>query len=316
MNEIEAIDLIVNRLGPAATGKGVVIGPGDDSAVVCFDPDEETVVTSDVLVEKRHFPEGSPGDLVGYRSVSANISDLSSMGAQPRYLTIALTVDSIEESWLLAFADGVRACCLETGSIVIGGNLARGPKSIAITALGSVLRGKSVTRSGAEVGDEIWLTGTVGATAIALQSFRDPQIASLEELLERRNENALARYFLPIPRVDFASHLFSFASSATDVSDGLVCELDQLSRNSGHRMQVDVESVPVWCGANPREAIQSDDSYELVFTAHPCERTEVTSVAKRTKTPVARIGLVQEGDGVHVHEGEVVIEVDAGYSHF
>ncbi len=316
MNEIEAIDLIVKRLGPAATGKGVVIGPGDDSAVVRFDSEEETVVTSDVLVERRHFPEGSRGDLVGYRSVAVNISDLSSMGAQPRYLTIALTADSIEESWLLAFADGVRACCLETGSIVIGGNLARGPKSIAVTALGSVLRSQSVTRSGAEVGDDIWLTGTLGATVIALQNLREPLEDSLEELLERRNESALARYFLPIPRVDFASQLSRLASSATDVSDGLVCELNQLSRKSGNCMRMDVESVPVWCGANPREAIQSDDSYELLFTAHSEKRTQVVSAAKRTETPVARIGLVQEGNGVHVREDEAEIEVGGGYSHF
>ena len=316
MNEIEAIDLIVNRLGSAATGKGVVIGPGDDSAVVRFGPEEETVVTSDVLVAKRHFPEGSRGDLVGYRSVAVNISDLSSMGAQPRYLTIALTTESIEESWLFAFADGVKACCLETGSIVIGGNLARGPKSIAITALGSVPCGQSVTRSGAEVGDDIWLTGTLGATSVALQKLQEPLKGSLQELLEQRCDSAIARYFLPIPRVDFALHLFSLASSATDVSDGLVCELDQLSRKSGHRMRVAIESVPVWSGANQREAIQSDDSYELLFTAHPCKRTEVVSVAKHTETPITRIGLVQAGDGVHVHEGKALIEVGAGYSHF
>lgn len=316
MNEFEAIDLIVNRLGPAASGEGVVIGPGDDSAVVRFGSELETVITSDVLVEKRHFPEGSPGDLVGYRSVAANVSDLSSMGARPRYLTIALTTDSIDQPWLLAFADGVRECCLETGSIVVGGNLARGPKSIAITALGSVLSGQSVARSGANVGDDIWLTGIVGASAVALRNLQLPIRETLKELLNVRNEDAIARYFLPIPRVEFASLLFDVASSATDVSDGLTCELDQLSRKCRHGMRIDIESVPVWSGANRKEAVQSDDSYELLFTAPPCKRSEVITNAKRSKTPVTRIGAVQAEDGVQVVQGEVVIEVGAGYSHF
>ena len=238
------------------------------------------------------------------------------MGATPRYLTIALTTESIEQNWLLGLADGVRACCFETNCVVIGGNLARGPKSIAVTALGSVLPGQSVTRSGAGVGDDIWLTGTVGASGVALQELQESLDGSLEELLELRNANAIARYFLPVPRVDFAAHLFSLATSATDVSDGLVCELSQLSRNSGCGMRVDIESVPIWDGADPKEAIQSDDSYELLFTAHSCKRTEVVSVANRTQTPVARIGFVQEGDGVKVHRGETVIEIGAGYSHF
>lgn len=316
MNEFDAIDLIVKRFGPAARGEGVVIGPGDDSAVVRFESQEETVVTSDVLVERRHFPVGSPGDLVGYRSVAVNVSDLSSMGARPRYLTIALTTESIDEPWLLSFADGVRSCCLETGSIVIGGNLARGPKSIAITALGSVLRGQSVTRSGAEDGNDIWLTGTVGASTVALRNLQLPKEDSLTELLKRRTEDAIARYFLPVPRVDFAAHLFDIATSATDVSDGLVCELGQLTRSSGRAMRVDVGSVPIWSGADQEDAIQSDDSYELLFTARSCKRDEVVSVAKRTETPVTRIGTVQQGEGVELRNGEVLVETGAGYSHF
>lgn len=316
MNEFEAIDLIVNRLGPVATGEGVTIGPGDDSAVVRFAPHEETVVTSDVLVEQRHFPADCPGDLVGYRSVAVNISDLACMGAQPRFLTIALTAESIEETWLLAFADGVRACCEETGSSVVGGNLARGPKSIAITALGSVLLGKSVTRSGADVGDDIWITGTVGASVVALKRLQLPVEGNLKELMEIRDDDAIARYFLPIPRVGFASWLYGIATSATDVSDGLVSELAQLASGSCKRMRVDFDSVPVWCGADRKEAVHSDDSYEILFTARASKRTEILSAAEQTATPVTQIGSVQEGSGVELQAKQGAIEVGAGYSHF
>lgn len=316
MNEYGAIDLIVKRLGSVSNGAGVVIGPGDDSAVVQFHPQEQTVVTSDVLVEQRHFPIGSPGDLVGYRSVAANVSDLSSMGARPRYLVIALTTESIDESWLLSFSDGVRACCMETGCIVIGGNLARGPLSIAITALGSVLKGKAVARSGAEVGDDIWLTGCVGASTVALEDLQVPRDCQLQDLLRLRERDPVARYFLPVPRVHFASYLSEFASSATDVSDGLVSELGQLSRCSGKRMTVDIESVSVWSGADPTKAIQYDDSYEILLTAHPSKRAEILSVANRTETAATQIGAVHGGDGVEFHRGGRTVKVGEGFSHF
>ncbi|MCY3884760.1 MAG: thiamine-phosphate kinase [Gammaproteobacteria bacterium] len=316
MNEFEAINLIVNRLGSVATGEGVTIGPGDDGAVVRFEPEEETVVTSDVLVEQQHFPAGSPAGLVGYRSVAANISDLSGMGARPRYLTIALTTESIDKSWLLAFADGVRACCEETGTIVVGGNLAKGPKSIAITALGSVLSGRSIARSGADVGDDIWLTGAVGASVVALKRLRLPIDGTLEEFMKIRDVDAIARYFLPIPRVDFASLLIEFASSATDVSDGLACELSQLSSASSKKMRVDLDLVPVWDCADWREAVQSDDSYEILFTAPVSKRAEIHSAAAQTKTPVAQIGYVQEGNEVELLTKQGAIEVGVGFSHF
>ena len=317
MNELEAIDLIVGRLGSAARGHNVVVGIGDDGAVVRFDNDEDVVVTSDVLVEGRHFPERTPGDLVGYRSVAVNVSDLAAMGSRPRYVTVALTMECADKDWLCSFADGIRVCCMEVGLTVVGGNLARGHKSVAITALGSVVAASYLRRSGAKAGDDIWLTGRIGATNVALSSMADPASYSLEELMSKRHCDPVANYFLPTPRVEFALQISGLASSATDVSDGLASELEQLARHSNCGMQVDVGAIEFWQETNTLEALKCDDSYELLFTADRAIRDEVVKIGKGTSTPLARIGCVdtKASNVVFLQDGKPR-DVGRGYSHF
>ena len=317
MNEFEAIDLIVSRLGSAVRGHNVVVGTGDDGAVVRFANDEEVVVTSDVLVEGRHFPKRTPGDLVGYRSVAVNVSDLVAMGSRPRYMTVALTMEAADKDWLYSFADGVRVCCMEVGLTVVGGNLARGPKSVAITALGSVGAGCYLRRSGANEGDDIWLTGRIGATSVALSRMADPASYSLEELISKRHCDPVAAYFLPTPRVEFALQVSGMASSATDVSDGLASELKQLAKHSKCGMQVEVGVLEYWHETHIPKALNDDDSYELLFTANQAMRNEVTRVGESTATPLTRIGRVNSKttNVVFLQDGEP-LEVGRGYSHF
>lgn len=317
MNEFEAIDLIVHRLGSVAQDQDVVLGTGDDGAVVRFKSGDEVVVTSDVLIEGRHFPVRSPGDLVGYRSVAANVSDLAGMGSQPRFLTIALTMEVVEKDWLCSFADGVRTCCLEVGLTVVGGNLARGPKSVAITAMGSVEPGRYLSRSGANPGDDIWLTGKIGATVLALAKIVKPDTYSLGELLSTRHVDPVARYFLPTPRVQFALEIHGLATSATDVSDGLALELKQLASHSNCGMQVEVGEIPFWNEMTSYDALTNDDSYELVFTADSSTRNEILKVGEHTSTPLARIGSVKGNttEVVFLLDGEPM-NVGTGFSHF
>ena len=317
MNEFEAIDLILRRLGPAACSKEVVVGSGDDGAVVRFDTEKNVVVSTDVLVEGRHFPVGSSGDLVGYRSVAVNVSDLSAMGARPQFLTIALTMDHADETWLCQFADGVRSCCLEVGATVIGGNLTRGPKSVAVSALGSVSPGRCLLRSGARPNDDIWLTGKIGASVVALGKMADPVSFCFEQLMGAREVDPISRYFLPIPRVALAIGLRTLATSATDVSDGLASELYQLARHSKCGMQVDTDEVACWEGADLREVLESDDSYELIFTSDRGNRQRILALGEKTDTPVGRIGKVTErvNEVVFLSNG-TPLEVGSGYSHF
>ncbi len=316
MNEIEAIELVVDRLGRVVCAPDVVLGTGDDAAVVRFSGEKDTVVTTDVLLEGRHFPVGSRGDLVGYRSIAVNLSDLAAMGACPKFLTVALTIEEADQEWLCSFADGVRTCCLEYEAVVVGGNFTRGPKSIAVTALGSVEMGQTLRRSGARLNDDVWLTGSIGAPVLALTDLRNEINESLSHLLEKRSHSAVAKYFLPQPRVQFAMQLHGLASAATDVSDGLVSELDQLVRQNGFGVEVDVDALPLWPNADLDETISADDSYELLFSAAPEHQSEIQTIAESTDTPVARIGSIASTEGIRFCREGTVLKVGSGYSHF
>ena len=316
MNELEAINFIIDRLGPTTQGPGVVLGPGDDAAIVEFDSNEEVAITSDVLLSGRHFHEKSPGDLAGYRCVAVNVSDLSSMGATPRFLTVSLTIEATDQQWLGSFADGIRRGCLEHGARVIGGNLTKGPKSVAITALGTVARGSALKRSGAELGDEIWLTGILGASTVAIRVMTNPSEDNIDRLMGLRDIHPVARYFLPVSRNQFAVQLRGLANSCTDISDGLAAELGELSHRSGLGMRVDVDKVPLWRGADTIETFKADDSYELVFTANPFEREGILELAEETNTPLTKVGVVTDSGDVEFLRNGKNINVGQGYSHF
>ena len=159
MDEFELIEEIVALLGDATQGEGIVVGPGDDAAVLSIDSDEQLVVTTDVLIEGRHFPSESRSDLIGYRAIAVNLSDLAAMGAEPRFLTVALTLDHVEHEWIRGFAKGIAFCASKYGAKIVGGNIARGALSVAVTAIGVVPERQCLLRSTAQVGDDIYVTG-------------------------------------------------------------------------------------------------------------------------------------------------------------
>lgn len=316
MNEVELINLILDRLGTAGQDARLKIGPGDDAAVVEWEPEQEMVVSTDVCLDGVHVPSECPGDLVGYRSVAMSVSDIVAMGAVPRYLTIALTIEQADVDWIATFADGVRVGCFEADATVIGGNLVKGVKQISVTAIGSIPRGQAVQRNTAEPEDDIWVTGKLGATSLALQAMTEWMPRGLSELKRLTDKDVIARYLLPPIRTRFVDCVREYANACTDISDGLAFELEQLVSGSSHGYRVETDEIPLWSSAVLDDVLANDDSYEMLFTSSEENREAVLHYGKNSQTPISRIGTVlptTDREFIPTHELQSRI---TGFSHF
>lgn len=321
MNEFELIERIVARLGDVARGRGVVVGPGDDAAVLEIPSGHQLVVSTDTLVAGRHYPDGACADAIGYRSLAVATSDLAAMGAKPAFATVSLTAESLTASWAERYASGLAQAAARFGIAIVGGNIARGAESITVTVHGHAPNGAAITRGGAQHGDRVYVTGHLGGAGLALG---DENLAewSLNIAPEGspgalEDDSPLGRYWMPQPRLELGVALRGIASAAIDVSDGLSSDLDHLCRASGVSCEVDLNDVPLYPGATAMDAIAMGDDYELVFAAPPETKGAVEAIARRhgVITPVAilrndtRLGPTWFQDGVPV-------EVRPGYRHF
>jgi thiamine-monophosphate kinase len=247
MDEFALIDAIVAELGDVQQGPGIVLGPGDDAAVIAPPAGHDTVASIDNLVVSVHFPAEAAAELVGYRAMGVAFSDIAAMAAEPAYGLLAVTTPDGDETWLTGFARGVAAAARRFGCSVIGGNLARGALNVALSAHGWVPRGAALTRSGAAAGDRILVSGMLGGPCLALD---DPELlwprglADLDDLTSSDRRFPLKRYYLPTPRFALAAAMRDLASAAVDISDGLVADLGHLCRASSLAAEISLEDVP------------------------------------------------------------------------
>lgn len=286
MDEFALIDRIVAILGARAGGEGVLLGPGDDAALVAVPPGFDLAVSTDTLVAGRHFPADAPGDLVGERAMGVNLSDLAAMGAEARYCVVALTVPEPDVPWIEAFARGLADAAARHGVAVVGGNLARGPLSVSVAAHGIVPRGLALVRSGARPGDRVYVSGALGV-GHAARLAGNP------------------RFYRVAPRLALGVSLRGVASAAIDVSDGFLSDLRHLCAASAVGAEIDLESVPVCPDVDARTALSCGDDYELLFTA-----PEPSPLAET----VYAVGRIVAGDGVTVLDAGRVVVPDPGHS--
>lgn len=292
MDEFALIDRIVAILGERAGGEGVLLGPGDDAAIVAVPAGFDLAVTTDTLVAGRHFPPEAPGDLLGARALAVNLSDLAAMGAEARYCVVALTAPEPDIPWIEAFARGLADAAARHGVAVVGGNLARGPLSVSVAAHGIVPRGLALTRSGARPGDRVYLSGPLGV-GHAARLAGDPRFYRVE------------------PRLALGVSLRGVASAAIDVSDGFLSDLRHVCAASAVGAEIDLEAVPVCADVDARAALSCGDDYELLFTA-----PDATPLAE----PVHAVGRIVAGAGVSVVDAGHPVALDpdrpAGFRHF
>lgn len=264
-------------------------------------------MTTDTLIEGRHFlPNAEPGAL-GHKALAVNLSDLAASGAKPRWFLLALSLPAPDEKWLEAFADGLYALAGAHGAELIGGDTTRGPQvSITITALGEIPEGKALTRGGAGAGDDIWVSGALGGAALALVH---PELAEAARRLHR-----------PQPRVALGQRLRGLASACIDVSDGFAADLGHILARSGVGARVAYESIPkdvsfrgVPDGELERRCVLSGgDDYELLFTAPRARRKEVEALKE-----VARVGEIVAGKDLAIVDAQGrPVAYQGGFDHF
>jgi thiamine-monophosphate kinase len=269
---------------------GAALGVGDDAALLRPNAAMELAISTDLLLEGRHFPAGTHPRAVGHKSLAVNLSDLAAMGAAPRWATLALALPEADENWLAEFTAGFFALAERFGVELIGGDTTRGALAVCVTILGEVPPGLALFRAGAVPGDDIWVSGALGGAALALTH---PEIAEARQRLEA-----------PEPRVELGERLRGLARAAIDVSDGFAQDLGHILERSGCGALVHYARIPrasafarIGDAALERHCVLAGgDDYELVFAAPQEARAEIEALAGPLGLPLTRVGAMQRGE--------------------
>lgn len=303
--------------------KRALLGVGDDCALIAAEAGSVFALSTDMLVEGRHFHVGADAHQLGHKALAVNLSDLAAMGAAPRYATLALALPEADEAWLEQFSRGLLRLADAFDVELIGGDTTRGPRNISITAIGTVPPQLALRRDGARVGDELWLSGASGDAALALAHL-DGRIRLADAALA----HCLARLHTPVPCVALGLALRGIATSAIDVSDGLVADVGHIAECSGVAIELRYAALPrsraLLACTDARLAAEcllaGGDDYELAFTASPDARQRVESLAAELGLALTRIGSVGAGEAglVSVYDagGALMQIARKGFDHF
>jgi thiamine-monophosphate kinase len=307
-------------LSQALQRDDVAVGIGDDAAVLTPPPGKQLVVTTDTLVEGVHFFSDADPAALGHKSLAVNLSDLAAMAAYPLWFTLSLTLPKVDPAWLKKFCDGMFALANRYRVALVGGNLARGPLNITVEAFGSVTPGTALLRSQAKIGDRVFVTGTLGDAALALQhrlgklTLSDADARAVGERLHR-----------PTPRIDAGMLVREFSSCAIDISDGLGLDLSRVLAASGVGATVALTRLPlseVYRRQMPSVgidgALAGGEDYELCFTVAPDKLSFLRDAVNRFDCPLTEIGEIVAGSGLTIKDadGNPVELKSRGFDHF
>ena len=338
MGEFDLIDRYFKApasamLQASASENGIQLGIGDDCALIQQAPGMQLAISSDMLVEGRHFFADVDPYKLGHKALAVNLSDLAACGAKPLAFTLALSLPKADEAWLAPFSRGLLALAAEHNCALIGGDTTQGPLNICITVFGEVPKNAALLRSGAQVGDDIYVSGTLGDARLALETMRGNLTLPAEVFTA-----AKARLEMPTPRVALGIALRGIASSAIDVSDGLLGDLGHILQQSAVGAVIDTSitsnliamnlvaaqamntlAVSKFSLQNQLECVLSGgDDYELLFTAPADKREAVQSASTTSATKVTRIGRIEAELGLRLvdGQGQPMTNVFTSFDHF
>ena len=311
---------LIERIRARARGReDIVLGIGDDAALLQPRADHWLAVTADTLNSGVHFPpETLPAD-IGWKTLAVNLSDLAAMGATPAWGTLALSLPQADLGWVDAFADGFFALADAHDWRLIGGDTTRGPLSLSVTAFGQIPQGMALRRDGAQVGDDVWVSGTLGDAAGALRLWQSGVLDVTRPADDPQREYLRQRLLRPTPRIALGIALRGIATAAVDVSDGLLADLGHIAERSGLGFEVEAARLPVSAPLRAcygeavawQCALAGGDDYELCITASPVHREALQAMGD-TGAVLTRIGRAVSGAGVRCEAAG-----DAcGYEHF
>ncbi|MES1191491.1 MAG: thiamine-phosphate kinase [Steroidobacter sp.] len=321
MNEFQ---LIARYFASSPCSNDVLLGIGDDAAVIAVPSGYRLVAAVDTIVEGIHFPHHSDAADIAYRALAVNLSDMAAMGAVPRWFTLSLCIPAIDEAWMEHFASSLQALAGRFDVQLVGGDTVKGPLNISIQILGLVESDKWLTRSGASPGDLIFVSGNPGEAAGGLQLLLTPRGAGSREE-QQYSQHLIQRFLRPEPRVALGRFLRLHASAAMDVSDGLLGDLRKLCASSGCGARLQLEQLPassalqVMFDDQQREQLilSGGDDYELLFTIAPQHEAVVARAMAACDVVCTRIGVMSAGPEVSCfRDSQAVTFADAGYDHF
>ncbi|PPD13066.1 thiamine-phosphate kinase [Methylophilus sp.] len=296
------------------------VGIGDDAALIRVRDGYQLAVSADMSVAGTHFFSDINPFAIGWKSMAVNISDMAAMGAEPKWATLSIALPELDESWLRDFSDGLFKCAEAFGVSLIGGDTTRGPLNIAINIMGEVPFGQALQRNGAQVGDDIWVSGELGCAALWLQYRLGQLVLHAEDVAML----ATAMHH-PQPRVALGQALRGIATAALDISDGLLADLGHILKASKVGAMLDWQAIsqPVLQYSQVSEPVMQQavltggDDYELCFTAPATERQTVLALSGQLGLPLSRIGKVQAEPGLQVFDARSPIVLSQkGYDHF
>ncbi len=314
-------DLIREFFAHSAAGRDdVVLGVGDDCALLQPAAGMELAVTTDTLVEGVHFSNGADPEALGHKSLAVNLSDLAAMGATPSWASLALTMPSSDRNWLEGFSRGFLSLANKHGVVLIGGDTTSGPLAISVTAHGLVKPGQALRRSGAAVGDQIYVTGTLGDAGLALLARQggytvESGLVQLEQRLDR-----------PQPRLSAGAALVGIASAAIDISDGLLSDLGHICEASATGARLSLEQLPTSVQVKSYlqqsgdwgTVVAAGDDYELCVVVPREKQAELDSIKSSLECDFSLVGEIVAESGVNCigSDGDVVTQLTSGYQHF
>lgn len=321
---MDEFELIARFFSRPARSASVVLGVGDDAALLAPTPGHTLAASVDMLVAGRHFVADAEPEALGHKALAVNLSDLAAMGATPRWALLAGALPDADERWLAALARGFYAEADAYGVDLVGGDTTRGPLNLCVTILGEVPAGAALTRGGAKAGDAIFVSGPLGDAALAVAAMAGR--VALDDAALRRCRAHLDR---PTPRVALGAALRGVATAAIDVSDGLAGDLGHILERSNVGAAVDVNAIPrsptlgaLLAGPHRATAlaclVAGGDDYELCFTAPPAAIGDVEAIARRTGLALPRIGTITAERGLVVRDesGAPLSPLPRAFDHF
>ena len=313
VDEFSIIDKYFSGIG--FTHDAVTMGPGDDCAVFDLPSGYELCLSTDTMLAGIHFPKEASGDVVADRTLTANLSDLAAMGASPVSFLLSLTIPDSVDSWLTDLANRLSERSRLHRISLSGGNLAKGPLSVTITVMGIVPTGTALMRRGSKIGEDLYVTGELGAAAAGLRVVLENDFS---------HEALRSAYLHPQPRLTFAQGLRGIASACIDISDGFLADLDHLCTASSVGAQIETQQIYLsnelraYAGDRAQEfSFHGGDDYELCFSASESFSEDIVRLGEETGTLVTRVGTITAELGVWLVDDGVTMAADIrGYKHF
>lgn len=298
----------------------VLLGVGDDAALLSPPAGCELVLCVDAMVAGRHFPLDTPAKAIGYKALAVNLSDLAAMGAEPAWATLALTLPEADVAFVEGFARGFFSLAETHGVDLVGGDTVRGPLQVVVQVQGTVPAGMALTRAGAKPGDNIFVTGTLGDAGAGLGLVHG------EFDCEEKAASWLRRRLdYPTPRIREGGALRGIASAAIDISDGLLADLGHILEASGVGAMLELDALPISnalkvcigdAEAQLRLALSAGDDYELCFTVPDSHLAQFELVASQWECAYQRIGVIRAEGGITFEHGKLPADITAGFDHF